>query len=259
MRYPCFCQISLVITALVVAPAFGAIFSNNSHEIDFTRTKEAKDKSSWSADLDINDKGLGWDGAVDTSRNGWIQTTPIATGLWWRPLTAVNVEVSLDPAPQPFQLANGQTITPSGSNVFARYSPDRKNWSTWQPLIAVQPPDGSTPSKNIFRGFLSVPEREREEYVSLLDAYRKMDVDWASDEEAAVKWILEKHPRFFERTLPFIGYVEFLVESPFHGGQRITSLRANIPFGVGGTSAIPKNPLYKKYQHNGAWRFEALK
>ena len=84
-----------------------------------------------------------------------------------------------------------------------------------------------------------------------------MDVPWRNDEEAAVKWILEKQPDFFEKQIPFIGYVEFMHEAPLYGGQRIRSLEASVFYGMGGLHSPPKDKNDKRYTEFGPWNFKA--
>jgi hypothetical protein len=83
-----------------------------------------------------------------------------------------------------------------------------------------------------------------------------MDVPWRSDEEAAVRWILQKQPDFFEKNLPFVGYVQFRMEGSMPGSQRIKKIRMQLDWMVGGLHALPKNPDDEK-NRDGAWRFEA--
>ncbi len=249
--YSCF------ILGFLARPALGSIMSQNNLTIDFTQPDEAKLKASWSNNLDIKTEGLGWDASTASLRDGWIQTSPLATGLCWRPAISLNASVTLEPDVQPFQLGNGQTATPWVGQVFARYSPDLKHWSSWQALTATRSTDGTVSKKRVFTGQLSVPDRERKDYTTLIQAYSELDVDWKSDEEAAVKWILKKDPRFFERSLPFIGYVEFLFEAPFYGGQRITSLKAFVSYGMSGLASIPKDPKNERNRDFSPWRFKA--
>lgn len=229
----------------------------NSLEIDFTQPADAKLKATWSDTINISSQGLGWDSSAASARNGWIQTYPLATGLSWRPASSVTVRITIEPDIQPIQLASGQTSTPWIGSVFARYSPDRKNWSSWQALTPTYSTDGTPTTKRNFTALLSVPDREQKEYRALISAYSQLDVDWKSDEEAAVKWILKKDPLFFERSLPFVGYVEFLFEASFYGSQRITSFKSSVSYGIGGMASVPKDPKSKRNQDISPWRFQA--
>ena len=143
-------------------------------------------------------------------------------------------------------LGNGQVTTPYQGDVYVRYSPDTMHWSTWQVLgpgdqqtsILIQNPGWH------FSGTVRVPYSAREEYDTFLGKYATLDVPWRSDEEAAVQWIVENDPDFFEREIPFIGYIEFLYEGSFHGGQRIASFRAEITYGMSGLHYAPENDDY---------------
>ena len=101
-----------------------------------------------------------------------------------------------------------------------------------------------------------LPQRERRQYGEYLAEYSKLDVPWKSDEEAAVAWILKRTPDFFDRSLPFIGYVEFLFEFPFQGGQRLTRLQATAACGMSGLHYPPKDENAFKDRQNLPWRFK---
>jgi len=231
----------------------GGILSMDSQSIDFTNmskddprvTFEPADKLSFTKD------GLGWDGDATSSFDGSFTTAPIATGTAWRPVGGVTLEGTVCPLSQVFR--NGVWK----GELYVRYSPDKKNWSSWQMLqVKGNPKPGDKGIK--FSGMLSVPEIARRRYYELVEEYSKLDVPWGSDEEAAVKWILKKDPDFFAKNLPFIGYIQFHFEGPFRGGERITSFEYSISFGVGGLHLPPKDPdAYKKSE--GPWRFDATK
>ena len=71
-----------------------------------------------------------------------------------------------------------------------------------------------------------------------------------------MEWIISHDAKFFERSLPFIGYIEFLFEVPFHDGQRITALKADIGYVLGGMSARRKKPELVR-DHVRHWRYKA--
>lgn len=154
---------------------------------------------------------------------------------------------------------SGYKRTPDVGDVYVRYSPDAKHWSTWQVLQSREPQNNTekqNPGRH-FSGSIRVPYSEREEYGKLAAGYAKLDVPWKSDEDAAVRWILEKQPDFFTRHLPFIGYVEFRFEGGFYGGQRVTSFKAEVMYGMGGTHFPPKDKDTYKYRHPCPWSFKA--
>ena len=95
----------------------------------------------------------------------------------------------------------------------ARYSADGKIWTTLQYLdVASEAADDG--SMRVFQGTLRVPYREQASYNKRSIEYSsRSDVAWGSDEEALVKDILVHDPKFFERSTPFIGYVQFLYEA----------------------------------------------
>lgn len=245
---------------LVASTATASILDFKSLAIDFTNASDAKAKASWSEPdkLTVGTNGLGWDGEAASSRDGWIQTIPLALGLSWRPPYAVSVRVSVHPKPTEFVLNSGQKSTPYAGDVYVRYSPDLLHWSTWQVLQTSEPQSNAekqNPGRH-FSGTLRVPYSEREEYGKLISEYARLDVSWKSDEDAAARWILEKEPDFFAKQLPFIGYVQFLYEAGFYGGQRITSFKADVSYGMGGMHSAPKDKNAYKDRDSRPWSFK---
>ena len=164
-------------------------------------------------------------------------------GLSWRPVTAINLTATMD--------GTGS----SSGQLFARYSPDATHWSTWQPLM---PGDIGKADlcRQQFRGSLRVPYRKQERYRELLQQYmRRDDVAWGSDEEALVTDLLRGDPKFFEKSLPFIGYVQFLYEGGLKGGERIRGMRVDIPWCVSGLHSLPKEKKAEQHR-DGPWRFK---
>jgi len=156
--------------------------------------------------------------------------------------------------------------------MFVRFSPDARNWSNWQVLVRQAPRDRPDPKDRAdatphYVGRLAVPRRDTERYDEYLRQYRALDVPWTSDEEAAVKWILEQEPDFFERALPFVGYVQFLYEARPYGGQRLKALRFEMGWTVSGIHSpprkgsapndlfvLPDGDFYMDFTH---WKFRA--
>jgi hypothetical protein len=227
-------------------------------KINFTDANDAKVKATWSEPdkINITEKGLGWDGQANASRDSWVQTIPLAIGLSWRPAQSANITVELKPEIKSIKLPNGQTYTPYIGSMFVRYSPDGKNWSTWQ-AMEYPKPQGKAITQRKYTAFVNVPQRKRKDYISYMEKYQKMDVPWVSDEEALVKWIIEQEPQFFNKSMPFVGYVQFLYETSLPANQRITELHARAHFGLSGLHQPPKDKHAYKDRENIPWRFKA--
>jgi hypothetical protein len=250
----------LMLYALLAADTSYADIIDFKHlSIDLTNSDDATAKASWSDPnrITVSKDGLGWDGDRVSSMDGWIQTKPIALGMSWRPTYAISVRCAIQPPSREFTLDNGQKSTPDAGDVYVRFSPDRVHWSTWQALERAEPQSADekkTPGR-YYNGTVRVAYRDRSEYSKLLSDYSERDVPWKSDEEAAVKWIIGRDADFFAKHIPFIGYVEFLYEPGFYGGQRIRNFKADISYGMGGMHAIPKDESVTK-NRDVPWRFE---
>ena len=74
-----------------------------------------------------------------------------------------------------------------------------------------------------------------------------------------VRWIVQKDARYFDKTLPFIGYVQFLFETPLTGGQHLTSLHCDLFWSLPGLHVASKRE--RDAQKNNAprplWRYRA--
>lgn len=250
---------AVLVVSIVAAHSDAAILDFRRLQIDFTNAADAKNRATWSEPekLTVSKDGLGWDGEATSSRDGWIQTTPLAVGYSWRAPYGVSVRVAIQPRPVEAVLNNGRKWTPYGGNVFVRYSPDLKHWSSWQVLQSAQPQSTTekTAPGRLFDGKIQVPNIERNGYCELLREYSRLDVPWKSDEEAAVRWVLKRRPDFFSRHLPFIGYIQFRFESSFHGGQRIKSFRADVSYGMSGVHLPPEDKNAYKSRDSIPWRF----
>ena len=245
----------LVASAVVLAgaaPAIASILGTHRLELDFTKPGVAK-QATWtkSAKLKLGPSGLVHDAPGPETIDLALQTEPFATGTSWRPTRSVAIRATLTPIASAIQLANGQRYTPSVGQMYARYSPDAKHWSTWQVMSAA-----TEPAAYKFSGELAVPQQAHAAYGELIYKYSTLDVPWKSDEEAAVQWILKSQPDFFAQHQPFIGYVQFLYEASLAGGQRIDHLDVDVSFGVNGLHQVAKNPKVSR-NRDGPWRYRA--
>lgn len=247
----------VLFTVIVLAtstPVIAVVNAGQEVVLDFTQPDKIKQFARWTAEcrIDSTRDGLGWDGPANAGCDVVIETVkPIAVGWSWHPVTTVNIETEVIPAGKfTFRGSSGVSFPHAASAVYARYSPDGKHWSTWQTLMAQVPRDKERPRLWI-RGRLRVPHKARKRYTELLREFSGTERPIGVDEEAAVRWILEKQPDFFEHELPFIGYIEFLYETFIKGNQRLKQLRINLSYSRGGQVSIPPG-----HRENNRWRFK---
>ena len=243
--------------ALVALKSHATIEGGQHISISFTNPAEARTNATWSDGLNLSEEGLGWDGESNRSRRGWIQTVPMALGLSWRPITWFIVHAKIEPAPKERTMASGQMLPGEAGDLYVRYSPDLKHWSSWQNLQRSEAwPAGVVQAPGrYYSATIRIPSREHGEYGRFVAEYSRMDVPWSSDEEAAVRWIVGRDPDFFAKRIPFIGYAQFLFEGEFYGGQRIRLLRAGTMWSVGGASHPPRDQGAETNRF-GPWRYE---
>jgi hypothetical protein len=234
------------------------VIRSKGFKINFTDKDDAKSKATWSEDkINITKDSLGWDGDQKLYyRESWIQTTPFAIGFSFRPVHDLHVVVKILPELEPVVLLN--TSSDTVGNMFVRYSPDGKHWSSWQAMDYHRPgPHLPDEINGKFTAFVVVPKRERKEYIRYMEKYQKLDVPWVSDEEALVKWIIKEDPKFFDKHIPFAGYLQFLYEGPLRRGKRITQFCAVAYDMPNGRYQMPKNRIVLKKRYSTPWRFKA--
>ncbi len=223
--------------------------------LDFTRPDEVGARAKWSDPEEVipSTEGLVWNGPLHRTHDIWIESTPVAVGFSWRPTFVVSIEAEVVYG-RKWPFTEVVSVFPVGE-LYARYSPDRKHWSGWQ-YVQLQRSEDKLSASRAYKGLLRVPYRVRKPYGHFVSKYSTMDVPWRSDEEAVVHWILESDPTFFERHLPFIGYVQFLFETRLSDEHSLKSLTARLWYGTGGGHAPPKDKsVYEKRM--GPWRFVA--
>jgi hypothetical protein len=141
--------------------------------------------------------------------------------------------------------------------IYVRHSPDRVHWSDWQPTVLEE--DARTPGTLLYTTSIGVSRRASEAYRDrLLQWSRREDIDWASDELEFCRSLVSADPDYFARHRPFVGYVRFLVEDSFRGGQRLTRFDAEVHWEVGGIHTWPNTPAGEKRRSaHGAWSFRS--
>ncbi|TWT90744.1 hypothetical protein Mal64_11410 [Pseudobythopirellula maris] len=219
---------------VIATAAHGGIVLVHAVTIDFRDELDASAKADWTQNerLDITDEGLGWSGEPTSHFESSVRTKPIALGYNWRPPQQAGVTVTLVADRSTYTLKRGQESRPYQGQVYLRYSPDLKHWSTWHVAKLRSVDDGD---EMTFDASVGVPRSVRKPYADLLQAYsRRDDVAASWDEEAAVRWIVGREPRFFAKQLPLVGYVQVMYEGNFSGDRRVRSMNLNIGYAMSG-------------------------
>lgn len=227
------CSCATVAWALAVA-AHGGIVLVHEVAIDFSDKLDASAKATWTQHerIGITDKGLGWDGEPTRHIESSVRTKPIALGYNWRPPQQAGVTVTLDADRRTYALNSGQESRPYQGQVYLRYSPDLKHWSTWH-VAKLRSTDDK--KQIAFSASLGIPRSVRKPYTDLLQTYsRRGDVPAAWDEESAVRWIVRREPDFFAKRLPFVGYIQVMYEGNFGGDRRLRSMHLSIGYAMSG-------------------------
>lgn len=242
---------------LSITVAEAGIIATNQQVIDFTQLDQAAKLATWSdpEHLGCTKEGFGWDGDKRSSRDGWIETVPLAIGTSWRPTQSAGIRLWLK-TNYPEVVATGpESKAFNTPNIFVRYSADRVHWSDWQPTDMKEDP--RAPGTVLYSASLDVPRRVSQAYhVKLQEWSRRDDIAWGSDEDEFCRWLVKQQPDYFSKERPFVGYVQFLMESSFKGSQRITRLEADVIWSINGMHHTPRDPAAQKRSDNiNAWDF----
>ena len=264
-----------LVVAINILDAAAEIPGTNQLSLDFTKPNSIPPGVKWMDRLNVTEKGLGWDGDANSMVDGWIISQELAIGLSWRPATGASLRLVVQTPVHSERLSDHEVVaTTNPGTAFVRYSSDGSNWSDWQdmsrresddfpPFIdrraaSTQPATQPDPFPRIFSGEIEVPRIEYADYDALHWQYLRLDVPWQSDEEATARWIVAKDPTFFQTHRPFVGYVQFVFEAEFVGGQRITHLDAEAHWGLGGRFQPPKDGSSFDARDAIPWRFRVL-
>jgi hypothetical protein len=244
---------------LLTAVAVATIEGSHNQVIDFTQPEEAGKLATWAdpKSLGCTEDGFGWSGDPSSSRDGWIETEPLAIGTSWRPTQSASVRVKLQTNyPAIEQVGGGKVFhTPS---IYVRYSADRVHWSDWQPTDLNGDP--RAPGQVLYTARVGVSRRTSQGYhEKLLEWSRRDDVAWGSDEDEFCRWLVKQDPDHFAKERPFVGYVQFLLETSFKGGQRLMHFEAAVDWGVGGVHQLPRDPAaYERQISEDGWNFRGV-
>jgi hypothetical protein len=232
-------------------PLAAIIMGGSENLVDFSDAEQVALKAKWGAKFELSSKGLAPKRGSHPG-GSWIETVPEGVGRSWRPVESVDLLVFVEGVPTPEDL--GGVATDYSGNLFVRDSPDCKHWSSWQALAPTAEPrkEGGA----FFKGRVSTVSSDRLSYAKHKMHYESLDVPWKSDEEALVKWILEKEPDFFGKQRPFVGWLQFRFEPPSFEMVAVKQIRISTTWSVGGFHAAPKAEGARK-DRDGPWRFKA--
>jgi len=246
---------------LMAMPAGAVIIGGNVLEVDFTDPEDARAKAAWSPpQMDCTAAGLGWEGKVLSDQPQFIETKPLAVGLYWRPPQGVGISVSVEMPTGPLKQKDGSEQQVQPGRLYVRYSADAKHWSDWQ--LLPQDMELWKKGKAAFKGEVAIPTRLRAPYNERLLAYaqwvnkEKPDL-WASNEEEAVRWIVAKEPDYFRKQIPLIGYVQFLYEGTFLEARRVKGLKIYVNYATSGLASPHPNPEEEKNRTQDVWSYRA--
>ena len=178
-----------------------------------------------------------------TSRDFWFQTQPIAAGPAWRPPTFATIDLTLK------DLVFDEASISNYIRVFARYSAERAHWSSWYPI----PSTTRTMTSSTFHGELQLPRFARKQYDSLMGEWWQTNPVWGSDEREFCDWLVAHHRDYCANEIPFIGWVQLLVEGGAQG-LRIGGISADIKASVGGMSISSRDG--REPDDTTPWSFE---
>lgn len=243
--------------SLLTAVAAAEIDSSTKQVIDFTQPEEAAKMATWSdpKNLGCTKEGFGWDGEKRASRDGWIETEPLAIGLASRPPQNANIRIKLETSYPQVEAPTKNSKIINTPSIFVRHSTDRVHWSDWQPADMREDPRAV--GTVVYSTQMGIPRRTIQVYqAKLYEWSKRADTNHGSDEDEFSRWLVKHEPDYFAKERPFVGYVQFLVDGSFRGGQRLTRFEADVGWVVSGINLPPKETaVMLQGGKTGAWSF----
>lgn len=247
---------------MMLACSQATIMGGDDFSIDFTDANcVAEHVLMWKPAEKVKqtDRGLIFDDSrSNVSVDLELLTQSYAVGLSWRPTSGVSLKLAISDSSSK-KTSDDKTRYGPNYAVYVRYSPDLKHWSAWQIMQSAVSKTDSDESIYQCELYLNVPEKVRQRYQEYNQRYWQLDVPWTSDEEAMVQWLLEQEPDFFEKEIPFIGYIQFLCESNMRAGQTLAKADISVSWGVGGRHSFSKDEAVYKERMNSMrpWCYRA--
>ncbi len=214
------CAAVALILAILVSfapPARAVIFSGETVKLPFAEG-DIPEGVKWSPHLVLTGEHLAYDGR---GHDVWVQTQKMPTDPAWRPPVSVNTSLSFD-------VTGLDEI-----RAYVRYSCDKLHWTPWHHI----PYRGELENHSMgtYEYQLSVPLAARSSYQKLMTEWRQTNPTWPDDQGELCQWIAKNHPQFFVTEFPFIGYLQFRVESARpREGALIRSLSVDTRWAVSG-------------------------
>ncbi len=108
----------------------------------------------------------------------------------------------------------------------------------------------------IFKCSLEIPRSTRASYEQLLSSFAQTNPPRPKFQEDAVRWILAQDPDYFQKEIPFVGYVQFLIEA--NVGRSPRRLKNVVISGMSLVDGLMGHLTdTNRADFEGAWRFVA--
>ncbi len=230
-------------------PTHAAMLDQFGCHVSFPYDNGSTPTATWGSEgssLDINEEGLGSGKCTGNSFTfAWVMTSPIPVGSHGQPWDNADFTVSVPRTKPDDSFGLG--------NVFIRHSPDLKHWTDWQ--VLEQQPEHPAPNtwQSPRKGTLAIPRVHREHYRKLCDEFAAANPDVPFRNDAVVRWILKEDPNYFAKEIPFIGYVQVMVEAGLSDQQRIRGIHFSAFSTIDGM--LYRIPAKDRKELQGRWSF----
>ncbi len=185
-------------------------------------------------------------GFVLAGKATWLETRAIPGGLAWRPPNSSRVTVTLE--------GDLRTVP---LRVSVRYGTDGRHWSKWIPL--EEPEDAVDGKKRTWQAKIRVESHD--DYSGMrTGAWYESEPRWNCDEDELCRWILQHHPKFFEKHIPVMGWLECRIETLTKKDEpapvaKIDRIELQSIWTVGGLHSLPSDG--SKADYDRKWHFIA--
>jgi hypothetical protein len=162
--------------------------------------------ASHSPGLSITKNGLRQDETAIQFHDLWVQSQTFAFGSGVGSPRSVYLLLTL----------TGNFIEPTTfpRTCFFRFSADGRHWTSWQAFADEGQSDSADIRKTRrYKAVATVSQTQREKFEEYRVKWKQRPESKGSDNEQLISaWIIKQDPTFFERYIPFVGFVQVRIE-----------------------------------------------
>jgi hypothetical protein len=219
--------IGLFAASFMPPSLYAVIHDGENIEIKLARGR-VPDGLTFSPGMELLDGAL----AYQPKGDAWIKSQPIPIGFEWALPTSVRVSLCVE---RSYVVIDRVRVPENEDYIscYVRYGVDKTHWSSWIPVPKKEARSEYGPE---FSTSVTIPRYEWKRWPTLWAEWAKTDK--SQDMSRFFNWTEKRHPDYLDREIPFIGYVEVLVEWPGYslGKLEVSGIKVGLGWALGGAA-----------------------